>query len=231
MADDTVGSFEDFKNSFSYGSRSDLSFKFLKSLSPNEAADFFTQVLEEIGELYDDTSTDRLIDLVYEWQVRAYQPQPEAKRPYVYEDRPFQRVDRPLRDLNLGLVTSSGHFGADDPPDDSDPGMTQEETMSLIDEFIRRAPNLSEIPTGSTADEIRVRHPGYDVRSAARDPEVALPVTSLLEAERDARIGQLASPVYSFVGACAQGLLRKELDDWIDRWKTAGIQALFLVPV
>ena len=46
-------SFEEFKNSFSYGSRSDLSFKFLASLSDDVAAEFLQQLLLQVGEAYD----------------------------------------------------------------------------------------------------------------------------------------------------------------------------------
>ncbi|MEE8407480.1 MAG: hypothetical protein V3S32_10065, partial [Acidimicrobiia bacterium] len=63
--DNSTESFEEFKNSFSYGSRTDLSFKFLKGLSSEEAGEFLGSLLQEVGELFDDTSTNRLIDLVY----------------------------------------------------------------------------------------------------------------------------------------------------------------------
>jgi D-proline reductase (dithiol) PrdB len=224
-------SFEDFKNSFSYGSRSDLSFKFLKALQPEEAAEFIGHILREVGNLYDDPTSERLIDLVYDWQVKAYQPGPGAKRHYVYDDRPFQGLARPLGDATVALVTSSGHYIADDPPPHDPDHMTQDEAMSRIDEFMRRPPHLSEIPVDVPADDLRVRHPGYDIRSARHDSEVTLPLSSLRDAERQGRIGRLAPTAYSFVGACSQGRLRQELDGWVERWKSAGAEALFLVPV
>ena len=223
-------SFEDFKNSFFYGTRTDLSFKFLKGLDAEEAGEFFSALLHEVGGLFDDPSTEELVDLVYQWQVRAYQPRPGVKRPYVYEDRPFHVLDKPLNQMTLGLVTSSGHFMSDDPPPTETDSLDQEQVISLIDEFMRRAPHLSEIPA-EASDELVVRHPGYDIRSVSSDPEVALPRSLLVEAEKDGRIGRLSSPVYSFVGACAQGHLRNQLDNWIEGWKSAGIEALFLVPV
>lgn len=224
-------SFEEFKNSFSYGSRSDLSFKFLKALPPEEAAELIGLILEEVGNLYDDPTPDSLIDLVYEWQVKAYQPRPGAKRHYVYDDRPFHRLPGPLSDLIVGLVTSSGHYLAGDHPPQDPEDMTQEQAISRIDEFLRRPPHLSEIPVDSSSKELRVRHPGYDIRSARHDSEVTLPLSTLRDAERDGRIGRLAATAYSFVGACSQGRLRKELDGWVERWKSAGVEALFLVPV
>lgn len=230
--DDSSESFEDFKNSFSYGSRNDLSFKFLKGLSSEEAGKFLGRLLQEVGELFDNASTDQLIDLVYEWQVKGYQPKATAKRPYVYEDRPFTRLAKPLSETSIGLVTSSGHFvsGHDQSGLDHD-DMTQDWAIARIDDFLRSTPILSEIPKDLPAEELQVRHPGYDIRSVARDPGVALPRLSLEQAQEDGRIGQLAPTLYSFVGACSQGRLKNELDDWMLRWKNQGIDALFLVPV
>ena len=81
------------------------------------------------------------------------------------------------------------------------------------------------------AESLDVRHPGYDVRSVLVDPAVAFPTSLLETAADDGVIGRLVSPAYSFIGACSQGKLRRELDDWVDTWKTAGVEALFLVPV
>jgi hypothetical protein len=44
-ADPIPESFEGFKNSFSYGSRTDMNFKFLKNLSEEDAAQFFQDLL------------------------------------------------------------------------------------------------------------------------------------------------------------------------------------------
>jgi len=217
--DSPTDSFEEFKNSFSYGSRTDLSFKFLKGLSSEEAEEFLGRVLREVGELFDGTSTDRLIDLVYEFQVKGYQPEATAKRPYVYEDRPFTPLAKPLSETSIGLVTSSGHFvSGDDQSGLDQDDMTQDWAIARIDDFLR-------------AVELRVRHPGYDIRSVSHDPGVALPRLPLEQAQEDGRIGRLVPTMYSFVGACSQGRLKNELDEWILRWRNQGIEALFLVPV
>lgn len=232
MKDGATESFEEFKDSFAYGSRNDLSFKFLKGLSSEEAGEFFRRLLEEVGELFDGASTDRLIDLVYEWQVRAYQPEATAQRTYVYEDHPFTPLAKPLRETTVGLVTSSGHFvSGDDPSGLDQDDMTQDWAIARISEFLRAAPILSEIPRDLPADEIRVRHPGYDIRSVSRDLDVALPRAPLVAAEHAGLIGRLAPTLFSFVGACSQGRLNNELDDWVQRWENGGIEALFLVPV
>lgn len=224
-------SFEEFKKSFSYGLRSDLSFKFLKALDDDDAARFLSQLLTEVGELFDGGSPDAVIDLVYEWQVRAYTPAPGAKRPYLYEDRPFQSLSKPLSETTIGLVTSSGHFTRDHPPSDGREKLSQEETIARIDEFLRQAPELSPIPVSHPDDAIAVQHPGYDIRSASKDLNVTFPMRLLQEQAVRGRVAALAHTAFSFVGACAQGRLRSQLDDWVAQWRAAGIEALFLVPV
>lgn len=229
---DLVESFDDFKNSFAYGSRNDLSFKFLKRLDSDDAAEFLRLVLREVGELFDGAAPDRLIDLVYEWQVKAYRPSPQEQRPYTYDDGPFAPLDRGLPDMTLGLVTSSGHFHADeDPTPFGVTNMTQDEAMGRIDDFLRTVPQLTVIRRGTPESSLRVRHPGYDVRSVSRDPGVAFPQTLLIEAEREGLIGRLSDELYSFVGACAQGRIRREAPGWVERWRSAGIEVLLLVPV
>ena len=218
--DDTDESFSEFKDSFSYGSRNDLSFKFLESLESDEAAEFLRLVLFEMGELFDGASPERLIDLAYQWQVKAYRPQPGAKRRYTYDDRPFSRLDRPLAETTVGLVTSSGHFPANsDPAPFGVAGMTQDEAIDRLEDFLRARPELTAIPRSVPLDELGVRHPGYDIRSVQRDPSVAFPR------------GRLSDEAYSFVGACAQGRMRDEAPNWVEDWKRAGIEALLLVPV
>ncbi|MFK7800948.1 MAG: hypothetical protein AB8G95_04905, partial [Anaerolineae bacterium] len=55
-------SLEEFKNSFSYGSRPDLNFKFLASFSEEEAGDFFQELLNKLGDTINDGDATRLID-------------------------------------------------------------------------------------------------------------------------------------------------------------------------
>jgi len=231
-ADPAGESFDEFRKSFSYGSRSDLSFKFLSRLDVDEAAEFLRLVLHEIGESYDSGSMDALVDLVYEWQVKAYTPPAGSERPYVYDDRPFAPLPKPLSECNVGVVSSSGHYVAgNDPEPFGVEDMTVDEAMSRITEFLRSAPDLSPIPSDTPVEDLRVRHPGYDIRSTTRDEGVALPRDVLVDLEREGRIGSLSPMMYSFVGAAAQGRLRKVVDGWIDRWRGDGMDVLLLVPV
>ncbi len=65
-------SFEDFKNSFSYGSRNDLNFQFLAALSDSEAAQFIQELLWKLGDSLNDGEWSRLISHVVDWQVKGY---------------------------------------------------------------------------------------------------------------------------------------------------------------
>ena len=103
----TDESLEDFKNSFSYGTRTDLSFKFLKKLSAADAGEFLRQLLEEVGASLDHGDITRLHDLVYEWQVRGYMPARDAPTQWSYEDGPLTNLGKPLADCTVGLLTSS----------------------------------------------------------------------------------------------------------------------------
>ncbi len=225
--------FEEFKNSFSYGSRSDLTFKFLKNLSPDLAGVALQEILEAIGDSFDTGDAAPLHDLVIRWQTTAYKPPADAHRRYEYDDAPFTQLAKPLAESKLGLMTSSGHFAdGDDPEPFGVEAMTQAEAVERIGEFLREAPVMSEIPRDIGTDRLRVRHGGYDIRSSVIDHNVSLPRDALLAAAQGGRIGELADPLYSFPGATSQGRLRKRaLPGWVDALHDAEIDVLLLVPV
>ena len=229
----TDESLEDFKNSFSYGTRTDLSFKFLKKLSAADAGEFLRQLLEEVGASLDHGDITRLHDLVYEWQVRGYMPARDAPTQWSYEDGPLTNLGKPLADCTVGLLTSSGHFhAADEPAPFGVVGMTQAEAIERIGEFLREPPELSVIPSDTAARELRVRHGGYDIRGAEADFNVALPRDALTALAKAGRIGGVADEMYSFVGATSQGRLRRDaLPGWIERLQQNAIDVLLLVPV
>ncbi len=224
---------EEFKNSFAYGHRNDLSFKFLKRLTPEEAGEFFRAMLEEIGASFDHGDVGKIHELVYDWQVRGYAPDPEVPSQWHYDDAPFTPPAKPLGESKLGLLTSSGHFVAgDDPKPFGVEDMTQGEAIDRIGEFLRAVPELSAIDADVDAERLRVRHGGYDIRSVAADHNVALPRDALVEARDAGRIGALTDAFYSFVGATSQGRLRRvAVPSWIERLQTTGTDVLLLVPV
>ncbi|MBT8166372.1 MAG: hypothetical protein HKO63_00765 [Acidimicrobiia bacterium] len=225
--------FEEFRRSFSYGSRSNLDFKFLKSLPDDEAAEFFRQLLEELGDAYDHGELDSLIQLAIDWQIRGYAPEEGAPRRWVYEDGPFAAPGKPLAESRVALFTSSGHFVADDDPRPFGvEDMTQQEAEDRIGEFIKAEPTLSRIPAETVREDLRVRHGGYDISSAATDPGVTFPVAVLRELEAEGVIGELHTDAFSFPGATSQMRIVKESGPaWAQMIRDEDIDLVLLVPV
>jgi hypothetical protein len=133
---------EEFKNSFSYGVRTDMNFKFLKSLSDEDAGKFFQELLWKLGDASNDGKFEPLIEHIYHWQVNAYTGKPS----WEYEDAPFTRMSKPLSQANIGLLTTSGHFvEGDDPKPFGVEDMSQEEALKRISQFLKEEPVLSPI--------------------------------------------------------------------------------------
>jgi Glycine/sarcosine/betaine reductase selenoprotein B (GRDB) len=220
--------FSEFKNSFFYGHRSDLSFKFLKSLSDEEAAVFIQTLFSKTVAAMDSGDWQPVAQHVIDGQATTYN-QPGN---YEYNDAPFAPLPRPLSDLTLGLLTSSGHFvDGDDPRPFGVENMSQLEATARISDFLREAPTLSTIPMDTPPDRLRVRHGGYDICGAVADPNVILPLTHLQTLTQSGRIDQLAANAYSFVGGCAQTPLRKKsAPQWAAMLKQQGIEAMLLLP-
>jgi D-proline reductase (dithiol) PrdB len=222
-------SFQDFKESFAYGSRTDLNFKFLKGLSDGDAAQFFQDLLWKLGDAFDDGDLERLVMHAYKWQVRGY----SAAGSWNYDDGPFTPLRKPVSESRLALLTSSGHFvKGDDPEPFGVKNMTQKEAAARISEFLQAEPQLSSIPIDTPRDKLRVRHGGYDIRGADADPNVAFPYETLAHFARQGVIGELAPIAYSFVGACAQmRLLNGAGPRWTQLLQDQAIDAVLLVPV
>jgi hypothetical protein len=222
-------SFADFKNSFSYGTRTDLNFKFLKNLSDADAALFFQGLLHKLGDALDEGDLNRVEEHIRSWQARAY----AGPSRWVYDDGPFTPLPKPLAAARIALLTSSGHFvEGDDPAPLGVKGMTQAEAAARIDDFLKEEPVLSAVPVATPADRLRVRHGGYDIRSAQADPEVAFPVGALRELAQAGVIGELAPVAYSFTGACAQlPLLKRAGPQWVELLQAQAVDGVVLVPV
>lgn len=221
--------FAEFQKSFSYGSRTDLSFKFLANLSEEAAATFIQQLLAKVGETFDDGNVDRLIEHVVEGQTAAY----SSPAAFTYEEGPFTQPAKPVGEMRIGLLTSTGHFLADEDPEPLGvTNMSQEEATERIQDFLKAAPDLSEIPLDAPPDQLRARHGGYDIRGVQADRNVALPLDRMQELERDGVIGSAVTPAYSFVGAAAQmRILSKTGPAWVETFQQANIEGMLLVPV
>ncbi|WP_155306912.1 glycine/sarcosine/betaine reductase selenoprotein B family protein [Desulfosarcina widdelii] len=221
--------FESFKNSFFYGSRSDLSFKFLSHLSDDQAAAFFQGLLSKLVDAYDDGNATPIYEHVRQGQVLSYAQEARA----VYETGPFVLMEKPLSESRLMLLTSSGHFvQGDDPEPLGIENMTQAQAEQNIMSFIKAPPTLSTIAVDTDTDRLVVRHGGYDVRGARKDPNVSFPLQRLRELAAEGRFAELSDPAFSFVGACSQTRLKKITGPgWVRRFKEQQVDAALLVPV
>ena len=223
------GSFAELKNSFFYGKRSDLSFKFLEHMEEEDAAAFLQHLFSSIIDGIDAGDLNQIKSALIEGQTGGY----ERQKNFAYDSGPFTPLRKEIKDLKLTLITSSGHFvEGDDPQPFGVVDMTQEEAERRIFESIKEKPLLSEIPYATTPGKLRVRHGGYDIRAARLDANVVFPWQRLVEIAEQNQIGSLTINAYSFVGACSQKrLLNETLPDWINTFPNSGAEAALLVPV
>ncbi len=224
--------FKQYVDSLSYGSRTDLLFKFLKNL-PEEAAEGFLQsVFHELGNIVDSGDTSPLFRLIYEAQLAAYSP-PDEEVDWTYEDAPFTPLKKPLSEMRVGLLTSSGHYVDGEPhAPPALAGYSQEEGVRHIDEYGRAKPFLAAVPIDVPVEQLRVHQPGYDIRAALEDRNTVMPIDRMRELEADGVIGEFARTAYSFIGLASQLRLKKEqAPEWAERVRAEGWDAAVLVPI
>ncbi len=221
--------FDEFRSSFSYGSRTDLLFKFLKNCTEQQADEFLRELLQLTGDLIDDGEIGPVVDALVRAQTKSY----SKPGNFVYDDKPFATLERPVSESNIVLLTTTGHFVDDDDPHRFAMNvLTQEQVVKMTGEFGKADPVLSEIPITTSRERTVVRHGGYDIRATARDRNVSLPIDRMNELVDDGVIGKFVDPAYSFVGLTSQLRLRKELGrEWADRAKAAGADAAVLIPI
>ncbi|MCG8685456.1 MAG: glycine/betaine/sarcosine/D-proline family reductase selenoprotein B [Desulfobacterales bacterium] len=224
-------SFEDLRKSFFYGSRSNLSFKFLADLTDEAAGLFLQDLFKQVVTAIDTQDVSDLKSCLAAGQIQGYKA--HLKSGFDYDEGPFTPLPGPLSELKLTLLTSSGHFlEGEDPNPLGVKNMTQKEAEARIFDFLKEEPVLTGIPFDCDPGKLRVRHGGYDVSGAIKDPNVSLPIAAMKALKVSGRFRSLTKKAYSFVGACSQKhLLKNALPKWIDRIKRAGTQAVILVPV
>ncbi|HEX9888282.1 MAG TPA: glycine/sarcosine/betaine reductase selenoprotein B family protein [Nitriliruptorales bacterium] len=222
----TPMTFEAFRRSFYYGSRADMQFKYLASMSDEDAADTIARLLHLLGETIDTGDWDRVRQAVYEAQVAGYQPSGPIE-PAV-DAAPFQRLPAHLSQVPLALISAGGVFRRDDDPRGPD-GPTQDEVLGEIMEYLRGTPTLTEIGVDTPTGELTARHPGYDATTAQRDPNTVFPLEVLRDLAANGTV-QLAPTHYGFVGATSQVRLREQVAaEWAQRLLEARVGAALLV--
>ncbi|MDP6666139.1 MAG: glycine/sarcosine/betaine reductase selenoprotein B family protein [Dehalococcoidia bacterium] len=222
-------SFDDFRNSFSYGSRADLFFKWFRVGTPQLSGKFLQELLDLTGNLVDDGDPGPIVEAVLRAQTEVY----AGPGQFEYDEGPFATLSKPVSESRIALLTTTGHFAeGDDPKPFGMGGLTQEQAVKMTTEFGRADPILSEIPITTSRERTRVRHGGYDIRAAEADRNTSFPVDRMLELADEGFIGEFVSPAYSFVGLTSQLRLRnKYAAEWAATAKTAGAQGAVLIPI
>ena len=232
---DATESIAQLRQSFFYGSRSNLNFKFLKDLSDAEFGDFLVELLGAVAGATDTGDATDVVDVAYRWQVEAYRGHlgDPSSFPHRHEDTPWASMTKPLAESRVAVLTSSGHFlDGDDPMPLGIEGMTQAEAEARIKETIKEPPSLSAIPSDAPFDKVQVRHGGYPVAAAQSDPQVVLPLRLMEQLQAEGVIGQNHHTAYSFVGAAAQGPIKKRIGpEWAERLRDEEVDAVLLVPI
>lgn len=217
-------SFESFRKSFYYGAHSDMQAKFLAAMTDEQGADALAEVLARLGEAFDSGDFGPVREAVYEAQVTAYRDDDAPTVP----DAPFTPFTGALADRRLALISAGGVFRVDDDPM-GPTGPTQQESLALIKDFLRSAPTLSEIPRDTPDAMLTARHPGYDARTAQRDPGAVFPLAVLRDLAAEGAVG-LADLHYSFTGATSQVRLGEQAaPQWAQRLRAEGVDACLLV--
>ena len=221
--------FDEFRTSFSYGSRNDLFFKWMKGGTEQLADEFLRELLDLTGNLIDDGDTQPIVEAIVRAQSQAY----AGAGNFTYDNKPFAVLDQPVSESRVALLTTTGHFAqGDDPKPFGLDNLTQEQAVGMTGEFGKADPVLSEIPITTSRANTRVRHGGYDIRATAADRNSSLPIDRMNELADEGVIGEFVSPAYSFVGLASQLRLRREIGPaWAARAKAAGAQAAVLVPI
>jgi len=235
MSGNTPETIEELRTSFFYGSRSDLNFKFVRDLSDVEFGEFLSDLFAATARVGDGGDPLEPVQVAYNWQVQAYAGHlgDPANFPHRKDDTPITAMTKALSDAKIMVLTSSGHFvEGDDPEPFGEKNMTQAEAEARIAEFVKSEATLSAIPMDTPADKIRVRHGGYPVQAAAMDSQVVLPLEHLHSMVADEMIGSLTKNAYSFVGATAQGHIKRSYGPaWAQIAKDQGADAVLLVPI
>ena len=215
---------EEFAQSLAYGSRTDLHFKFLAKLSDADNAEFLRQLLDALGDAFDTGEFETVRALVGRWQVHAYQ---QSAPKFVYDDGPFTQLRGSLSEATVALITAGGVYVEGHDPIE---GQTQDEAVARIDEYLRQAPVLTEIPADTPRSHLRVRHPGYDIRGADRDIGAVFPAAALDDLAAEGRVGAVSDSHYSFVGAASQLSLRRNVAPaWAEQLRGEDVDAFLLV--
>lgn len=143
----------------------------------------------------------------------GYPPYRWAREP---DPPPFTPLARALDDCRVALVASGGIY------------VKGQVAFHFKDDSSYRV-----IPRSVDYRDLRVTHFAYDLTDARADPNVVFPLQTLLDLEREGRIGEVGPRAYTFMGGIystrrVRHELAPELTEHLQRDE---VDAAILVPV
>lgn len=146
---------------------------------------------------------------------RLYQNEP----PYQWTvnlTSPWTPMVKPVRECRIALISSGGMYHP-----------TQEPFNPVKNDLTFR-----EIPKTADLADLRISHYSKNARDV-KDLNTIFPLDRFRELEAQGRIGELASPAFTFMGRIfTRTRLQKEMaPHLIGRLREMGVDAAFLVPV
>lgn len=137
----------------------------------------------------------------------------------VNETAPWTPQGQPLAEMALALVSTCGAYRREiDCPFDAHNHYGD--------------PSFKEIPRDTGPSALAFAHTHYNHEHVSQDPNVGMPLTHLLELEREHVIGRLVDPAISFTGFLPEPrqLVQETAPAAARRLVEAGAQAALLVP-
>ena len=140
---------------------------------------------------------------IYEWVANPGEPT-------------FTPLGKALSKARVGLIASGGIY------------RRGQVAFHYKDDISYRA-----IPTDTPTDELRVTHFAYDLTDARADPNVVFPMDTLRDLAAAARIGELATNAYTFMGGIYSARKVREIlaPALADRLVSDEVDVAILVPV
>ncbi len=132
----------------------------------------------------------------YKFLPRSFRAGYEAT-PMQAETPVWSAMERPVEEATVALLTSAGLYLKDSqPPFDAE----RERQNPLWGD-----PTYRVIPKGVRQEEIAATHLHLNTRDFYVDFNVALPISRLIELEKEGRVGRVAEEHYSFMGFQTRG--------------------------
>jgi D-proline reductase (dithiol) PrdB len=142
------------------------------------------------------------------------------KYPFIApDDIPWTVYSGQPSNQTFALVTSGGFYLKESqPPFDT--------------ESIHGDTSFREIPKNVRQQDLGIAHAHYDHSLAEQDFDIVFPVRRFVELENEGIIGRFTDTQYSFSYVNdAVSLVTETIPELISRFKAAGVNVLFLVPV